>query len=374
MKLTRSTFKRIQKVWEQKTEHRDRQQIFRSSEQQILFAQTKGSRRYEYVPCPLCKSDNYTFLHQATKFKIGKSAGGNYHKTKWKHDLISFLVTSIGQEKTSSLLSSLMRRPIKIKKTGITGKGYPVVQCLDCGFFYRNPIYRPKTVVEAYKKGYLKFLSGDYAKGRQEMYDNVLKQIKFVQRTTSFERRRILDIGCGHGLFLDYAKQQGWDPYGMDFADDCVQYAGEHFNLNNVTAGNLGEDSFEEDFFDVVTLWSVAAHLENPIDMFRKIGRVLRSGGLLLVYTVNANGMQHRIHLENWNGFHKNHLVFFTLQTLTDALTKAGFANVEEANDNRDLLRWKETGVISTEQAAYFDSLMQKPNLGNMLQILATNG
>jgi SAM-dependent methyltransferase len=285
-----------------------------ASDQQRELAHAPEGRHARYIPCPLCNSDAYRVFHSRTV------------------------------------------------------KGYAVVQCSACGFLYRNPTYQPAALTEAYNQGYLAFLEGAYSRDRRALYRRVLDELEFGRQTAGYDRRRLLDVGCGHGLFLTVARDLGWEPYGLDFAADCIQHARTAFGLPNAAVGNLTPTSFEPGFFDAVTLWSVAAHLDNPVGMFKNIHRVLRPGGILIIYTVDAGGFMHWLERERWKGFHGNHLVFFTPQTLQKTLAEAGFCCERIAYDNRFLEKAARRGRVSADDEAFFRHTAPSHNLGYMLK------
>ena len=80
--------------------------------------------------------------------------------------------------------------------------------------------------------------------------------------------------------------------------------------------------------FDVVTLWSVLAHLPRPAEDIAGLRRLLTDDGVLLISTVNANSLTLKAHRDRWGGFTPNHLVFFSPTTLPALLRRAGFGAV----------------------------------------------
>lgn len=360
MKLTPKKFQSINERWHSKKSDQSKAHLHSAALHQAAYSGAEDSAFFRYVSCPLCKNDHYAVFHQKTQLI-------KYARKKWQNNLISFFVRLAGTEITSWLFTQLFRRPINLS-------GYQVVKCTNCGLLYRNPIYREKALQKVYNQGYLKFLTGDYSQPRVELYRYILRQLEFDKRTSNFERQRILDIGCGFGLFLSLMKSLDWEPYGLDFAEDCIDHAQQALGLENTFVGNLEEDTFEADFFDAVSLLSVAAHLNDPIGMFKKIHKILRPGGYLIVFTVNANSLSHQYHLDKWRGFSKNHLVFFDTHSITNALEMAGFANVEYKYDNRAFDAWSRNGTIPDRYREHFNLVMRKENLGDMLIVIATNG
>ncbi|MGI9534092.1 MAG: class I SAM-dependent methyltransferase, partial [Thermodesulfobacteriota bacterium] len=337
--------------------------VFSSKEEQLNYKESDGNRHYKYIPCPLCSEDKYIIFHKKTDFAPRER---KYNKDKWKDFILILSTKIIGVRNTSSLLSLYLGEKINLEELG-----YTVVQCTNCGFFYRNPIYRDDTIVKAYNRGYLKFLSGQYSEDRIKTYDWVLNQLEFERKLGPVSGKRILDVGCGFGLFLQHFQKKGLEPYGVDFAEDCIQYAQDELDLKNTRVGNLDENSYENNYFDAVTLWSVAAHLNDPITMFRNIFRVLKKDGFLIIFTVNAGGIQHMVELEYWNGFSKNHLIFFSTDTIERALNKVGFNHVEFGYDDRHFKKLLKENKILKEERDTVNKLMEEKVLGDMLLVLA---
>jgi SAM-dependent methyltransferase len=204
---------------------------------------------------------------------------------------------------------------------------YHVVRCPTCGFLYRNPGVQPARLGELYAGAYGRFLSGSYARRRRRRYRLVLDGFHPVFADGG--GRRLLDFGCGAGLFLELAHERGFDGYGVDLAPDAVRrarrrpgggktYVGSPLSVPEVAAGG----------FDVITLWSVMAHLAQPVEDLRMLRGLLAPDGVLLILTINANSLLLKGQGAGWNGFTPNHLKFFSPETLTRALHLAGFPAV----------------------------------------------
>ena len=246
---------------------------------------------------------------------------------------------------------------------------YHVVRCPACGFLYRHPGIRPERLGELYAGRYDKFLTGSYARARQRRYRVAMDAFHPV--FADGRDRRLLDFGCGAGLFLELAHKRGFDGYGVDLSRESVQRArgrpgGEHAyfgspqDVPEIAAGG----------FDVVTLWSVMAHLPRPVDDLRMLHGLLAPDGVLLILTVNANSLQLKARGTGWNGFTPNHLKFFAPTTLALALEQAGFAaavmppaysyKVEQG-----------TAGLSKRDERRLRRIIDRGNRGNMLRALA---
>ena len=204
---------------------------------------------------------------------------------------------------------------------------YHVVRCPSCGFLYRQPGIKPERLGELYKtKRYKTFLTGHYSEERIRRYELVMDA--FAPLFDNGAGRRILDFGCGAGLFLDLAEKRGFEPYGVDLSKVSVEEARKRPSGRNAYFGTPQDvPEIAAGGFDVITLWSVLAHLPCPVEDFTMIRKLLAPGGALLVLTVNANSLMLKAARDDWNGFTPNHLKFFSPTTLPLLLERAGFTS-----------------------------------------------
>jgi len=114
---------------------------------------------------------------------------------------------------------------------------------------------------------------------------------------------RLLDIGCAYGPFLAAARDRGYEVMGIDPAPDAVDYIKKTLKINAVEgffpealpklyqAEEMDKDSR---IFNVITLWYVLEHFENPGKTLRAINALLTMGGILAFSTPSAAGISRR--------------------------------------------------------------------------------
>ena len=141
-------------------------------------------------------------------------------------------------------------------------------------------------------------------------------------------KKRLLDLGCGSGLFLLRARSAGWDVIGADFDSKAVDVArGKGLD---VRLGGLEKfDPFSEQF-DVITLSHVIEHVPQPIEVLRDCYALLKPGGYVWIATPNIEAEGHSLFGSSWRGLEPpRHLVLFNLKSMCDSLNKVGFSDVE---------------------------------------------
>ncbi|MCG5214248.1 class I SAM-dependent methyltransferase [Streptosporangium sp. KLBMP 9127] len=259
--------------------------------------------------------------------------------------------------------------PAEKKTDGRSPWSYRVVRCPSCGFLYRNPNVLPERLGDLYAKNYSGFLTGDYAEHRQRRYR--LTMDAFDPVFTEGNERRLLDFGCGAGLFLELAEQRGFDACGVDLSPDSVEQANQR--LASATAYFGAPENVPEIVvggFDVITLWSVLAHLPRPLDDFTRFRGLLGPGGVLLILTVNARSLLLKAQGSKWSGFTKNHLMFYSSDTLPALLRRTGFAGVAFASCYGDTIE-DGTAELRDSQRRRLCRAVDGSDGGNMLRALA---
>ena len=79
------------------------------------------------------------------------------------------------------------------------------------------------------------------------------------KRIEKYARKgKILDIGCGRGLFLDIMRRGGWEVEGSELNNETASYAKQVYDLK-VHAGGIAEQSLASESFEVINICGVLA-------------------------------------------------------------------------------------------------------------------
>ena len=134
---------------------------------------------------------------------------------------------------------------------------------------------------------------------------------------------RLLDVGCGNGFFLEFARRAGWSVVGVDFDEGAVKAA----RSRGMDIRHGGVDAIDPtERFDGITLGHVIEHVYDPIAVLKKCHHLLKPGGWIWLQTPNLDALGHVQYGPYWRGLEPpRHLVLFTLESMKQSLTKAGF-------------------------------------------------
>ena len=105
---------------------------------------------------------------------------------------------------------------------------------------------------------------------------------------------RMLDIGCNNGNLAFLLRKQGvlpkqLDYVGIDIAEESIKVA-QNRNIYGAVfhVGSAMKLQFPDESFDAVTLVEVIEHIPDQPQAIREAVRVLKTGGLILLSTPNA--------------------------------------------------------------------------------------
>ena len=215
---------------------------------------------------------------------------------------------------------------------------FRIVKCNECGFVYLS---NPVQIAEESHNYEEYFYSAKLAEYSETSRDENIRQawnineqrLRFIGRYVS--DGKILDVGCGRGFFLHHAQQEGFVGHGVEISRQAAHYASEHFGLT-VHICNLDQEITIDEKFDVITLWHVLEHFQNPRAALENIRRLLNPGGRIFIEVPNLNSLKFKLssRKNKWRGGNhpKYHRSFFTRETLDRMLKAAGFSTVQNVH------------------------------------------
>lgn len=157
----------------------------------------------------------------------------------------------------------------------------------------------------------------------------------------------LLDVGCGSGRFMAWARAAGWKCSGVEV--DEVSAAQARERGFEVHVGDLQDLVRAGRRFDAVTISHVLEHVHNPSRLLALARRLLAANGHFWIETPNIDSLGHRCFGVHWRGLEPpRHLQIFHANLLRRLLQEAGFTQVRQGAWQDD---WQATAPTSARLA-----------------------
>ena len=153
----------------------------------------------------------------------------------------------------------------------------------------------------------------DVASRSEEKIERITNWI--LERTDN-PKMKILDLGCGPGLYAELLAQQGHSIIGVDYSENSIKYASGQAKEKNLDIEYLNKNYLDLDFenqFDLVILIYLDFCVLLPKErdkVLENIYRALKKGGLFICDVVNERNIEQKTISQSWevqeSGFWKN--------------------------------------------------------------------
>jgi ubiquinone/menaquinone biosynthesis C-methylase UbiE len=100
---------------------------------------------------------------------------------------------------------------------------------------------------------------------------------------------RILDLGCGTGLFLKTYEERGGCGIGIDLSREMIRRARLRCEESEFFVGNAEILPFRDESFDAVCSLMAFSYVKRPDQLLSEVFRVLRPGGKTAICTMGKN-------------------------------------------------------------------------------------
>lgn len=209
---------------------------------------------------------------------------------------------------------------------GFVKDGFSYVRCRRCGTVYVNPqlteeatmsFWTTSLVAEAWAEvlrhpAQLEFDEAKYRRGLD------------LLAGAGVVRGRLLDVGAGIGLFLNVARQRGFDVSGTEPGPGGRRTGRELFGLElHAALEEVGDAPF-----DAISAWEVVEHTKDPLGFLQSLrGRVAPEGRALFLVGGNAASLANRMMRAASAAFDFARPWYFTPDSFSLLLERAGWVS-----------------------------------------------
>lgn len=202
---------------------------------------------------------------------------------------------------------------VKRLKSIFTARGWPLVQCINCGFVQVSDRPTEDDLAAVYNDAY--FSHSKYRDLAALERENV-RRLDLLRRFLPVGAQ-LLDAGCSTGDFVR-AAHTDYEMWGFDLSAYAIESARQKNPelAERLWAGKLEEFGEKTPLFDAVCLWDVIEHVWDPVDVCKKLFQRLKPGGLLFLSTPSIDAPVAKIMGKYWAFMTPpEHLGFFSKQS-----------------------------------------------------------
>lgn len=155
---------------------------------------------------------------------------------------------------------------------------------------------------------------------QRDKYDTAINVL-----STWTQKKSIVDLGCGNGVFLALLKQDipEMQILGVDSNEDALTFANA---LGVPTRQMVVSEFLKSDIrADVIALWGVLEHVKEPLGLLEKLKGNLNPNGTLIVCVPNVLSFVVQVLGPRCFTFCPQHLWYFSIQTLKRTFEMAGY-------------------------------------------------
>jgi SAM-dependent methyltransferase len=111
------------------------------------------------------------------------------------------------------------------------------------------------------------------------------RRLGLIQHYAPLDGKRILDVGCGLGMYVRKMRRFSDDVHGVDIDPERVAKASQ--DLPNIQVAPAEKLPYADGFFDVILSHEVIEHVGDDAQAIREAYRCLKPGGRLVVFAPN---------------------------------------------------------------------------------------
>lgn len=147
-----------------------------------------------------------------------------------------------------------------------------------------------KDLQNAYNKMYKQWEIGKPINPLQMKFANrdFQREAKWILNMfKSGKNKKLLDLGCGKGKFLEVAVQRELQVFGLDLSDYAVEKGKKIVPMAHLLVGDAENLPFPDNCFDYVVSYATLEHIPNQEKAIQEMSRILARGGRAVVLVPN---------------------------------------------------------------------------------------
>lgn len=226
-----------------------------------------------------------------------------------------------------------IEKALATRDHSISGENFDLYDCHGCGLRFTQNIPAPEKIGSYYqsenyishsdtKKGIINRL---YHAAREYMLRNKQKLVRSLST-----QRRLLDVGCGTGYFMNHMRQQGYEVLGVEVDEGARNFGIQQFGLDVRPPAELEAGALPGQF-GIISMWHVLEHVYDPKLYLQRLHELLADDGVLMIAVPNYQSLDGKKYGSHWAAYDvPRHLWHFSPKTLGNLAQQMGFKVVDK--------------------------------------------
>ena len=195
---------------------------------------------------------------------------------------------------------------LALKDYFLTQEEFKILECNECKLLFTSPSPTPDKIGNYYK-------SEDYLSHNEEkkgLFAKIYNKVKKINIKNKFNitvngqqstDNNLLDIGCGVGDFLLYAKEKGCNVTGIEPSEDARKIAEKKLDCKILSPEEL--QNIPDNSFDIITMWHVLEHVADLKTEIHHLQRILKKDGRLVLALPNYKSYDAEYYKDKWAAY-----------------------------------------------------------------------
>jgi len=133
-----------------------------------------------------------------------------------------------------------------------------------------------------------KYYNSVYVKGEKKVYtDTGNSEVYETLKQLNWKNKKVLDVGCGTGLFSYLVAKKGAKVLGIDFSKEAISIAQKKYSNENLLYKNIDIKNLKKDKFDIIVSLGSLEHMDEPLEILKIFKKNLEPKGKIIITSPN---------------------------------------------------------------------------------------
>jgi 2-polyprenyl-3-methyl-5-hydroxy-6-metoxy-1,4-benzoquinol methylase len=225
---------------------------------------------------------------------------------------------------------------------------HKIIQCKKCNHVQINPIPSRKENEIFYDNNQQSKNVNDLTslqEKRKAKHNDTKRRIALLNKICK-KTDKILEIGSGHGFFLEEVRKSGFNIMGIEVSKTRREISKKITKSKIINVNLMDGEHLDIGKFDVIVLFHVFEHISEQTSFLKNLKKILNKNGKIIIEVPNYDDFQIKLNKEYKKWFFQfAHIHYFTSKSLKKIFQKNGFKNIEIVGVQRygieNMLYWK---------------------------------